>query len=199
MKTGKISITIKLFFSYLFSPIYLPHILVFLLLGKRKKELIIADILRYIDVMNLRLKIFNVFIYAIHNDLFFRSVYYYRIGRILHYTIGWYRAGSKDLYIPHTVIIGGGIMPMHPYATFLNAERIGKNFTFLQCTTIGKKNGKKPIIGNNVTVGANVVIIGDVKVGDNVMIGAGSVVVKDIPDNCVVVGNPARIIKIKRN
>ena len=65
----------------------------------------------------------------------------------------------------------------------------------LHCTTIGEKNGKSPKIGDNVTLGANVIIIGDVKVGNNVVIGAGSVVVKDIPDNCVAVGNPCRPIK----
>ena len=36
---------------------------------------------------------------------------------------------------------------------------------------------------------------GGVKIGNNVIIGAGSVVVKDVPDNCVVAGNPAKIIK----
>ena len=46
-----------------------------------------------------------------------------------------------------------------------------------------------------VSLGAHVTIIGPVRVGNNVTIGAGSVVVKDIPDNAVVVGNPARIIK----
>lgn len=39
------------------------------------------------------------------------------------------------------------------------------------------------------------VIIGKINIGSNVKIGAGSVVVKDVPDNCVVAGNPARIIK----
>ena len=38
------------------------------------------------------------------------------------------------------------------------------------------------------------VIIGDVNIGNNVIVGAGAVVVKDIPDNCVVVGNPMRIL-----
>ena len=48
-----------------------------------------------------------------------------------------------------------------------------------------------------MTLGANVIIIGNVKVGNNVTIGAGSVVVKDIPDNAIAVGNPAKVIKYK--
>ena len=46
-----------------------------------------------------------------------------------------------------------------------------------------------------MTLGAGVIIIGNVSIGDNVTIGAGSVVVKDIPSNCIAVGNPARVIK----
>ena len=44
-------------------------------------------------------------------------------------------------------------------------------------------------------MGANVVIIGDIKIGNNVIIGAGSVVLKDIPENAIVAGNPARILR----
>lgn len=50
-------------------------------------------------------------------------------------------------------------------------------------------------IGNNVSLGANVTIVGHVHIGDNVVVGAGAVVVKDVPSNCVVAGNPAKIIK----
>ena len=50
-----------------------------------------------------------------------------------------------------------------------------------------------------MTLGANVTIIGDITIGNNVTIGAGSVVVKDVPDNSVVVGNPARVIKYTQN
>lgn len=51
------------------------------------------------------------------------------------------------------------------------------------------------MIGDNVSLGCNVTIIGGVHIGNNVTIGAGSVVVKDVPDNCVVAGNPAKIIR----
>lgn len=49
-------------------------------------------------------------------------------------------------------------------------------------------------IGNNVFIGLNSMILKNVKVGNNVVIGAGSIVNKDIPDNVVVAGVPARII-----
>lgn len=49
-------------------------------------------------------------------------------------------------------------------------------------------------IGNNVFIGMNTIILKGVSVGDNVIIGAGSLVNKNIPDNCVVAGNPAKII-----
>ena len=56
-------------------------------------------------------------------------------------------------------------------------------------------NDNRPIIGDNVTLGVNVTVIGGVTIGNNVIIGAGSVVVKDIPDNSIAVGNPCRVIK----
>lgn len=54
----------------------------------------------------------------------------------------------------------------------------------------------KPIkIGRNVWIGSNSTILPGVSVGDNAVIGAGSVVTKDIPENMVAAGNPARVIK----
>lgn len=50
-------------------------------------------------------------------------------------------------------------------------------------------------VGNNVWIGAGVHVMPGVTIGSNVVIGGGSVVVKDIPDNCVAVGNPCRVIR----
>lgn len=54
---------------------------------------------------------------------------------------------------------------------------------------------KKTVIGNNVFIGINSIILMGAKIGDNVIIGAGSVVSGEIPSNCVVAGNPARVIR----
>lgn len=49
-------------------------------------------------------------------------------------------------------------------------------------------------IGNDVFIGADAIVLPNVKIGSKVIIGAGSIVTKDIPDNSVVVGNPAKVI-----
>lgn len=51
-----------------------------------------------------------------------------------------------------------------------------------------------PTIGDNVIIFPNSVVVGRITIGSNVIIGAGSVVINDVPDNCVVAGNPAKIV-----
>ncbi|MBU5468301.1 sugar O-acetyltransferase [Virgibacillus sp. MSJ-26] len=59
----------------------------------------------------------------------------------------------------------------------------------------GKEYGKPITIGNNVWIGGSAIINPGVKIGDNVVIASGSVITRDIPDNVVMGGNPAKIIK----
>jgi serine O-acetyltransferase len=74
---------------------------------------------------------------------------------------------------------------------------IGDNVNIGTCVTIGgtsKKYGV-PVIGDNTIIATGAKILGPINIGKNCVIGANSVVIKDIPDNCVAVGAPARIIK----
>lgn len=59
----------------------------------------------------------------------------------------------------------------------------------------GKEYAKPITIGNNVWIGGSAVVNPGITIGDNVVIASGAVVTKDVPDNVVVGGNPARIIK----
>ena len=74
---------------------------------------------------------------------------------------------------------------------------IGKNCTIGQGVTIGGKSGwyEVPVIGDNVHISAGARVLGPVRIGNNVIIGANAVVGGDVPDNCIVAGIPAKIIK----
>jgi putative colanic acid biosynthesis acetyltransferase WcaB len=104
--------------------------------------------------------------------------------------------------IPASTIIGEGLIIHHATGLVLNKNIvIGKNVTLKHNTTIGNKETLEgmdlgcPIIGDNVLIGPHSIIIGPINIGNNVVIGAGSVVVKDVPSNCIVGGNPAKILK----
>ena len=69
---------------------------------------------------------------------------------------------------------------------------IGDNCTIYQCATLGgtgkEHNKRHPTLKDNVVVGAGAKVLGNITIGNNVKIGANSVVLKDIPDDCTVVG-----------
>ena len=69
----------------------------------------------------------------------------------------------------------------------------------LPMVLIGKKapGPAKIVIGDNCYFSAGSLVIGDVTIGNNVTVAAGAVVTKDVPDNAVVAGVPAKIINIK--
>lgn len=86
-----------------------------------------------------------------------------------------------------------------------NAISIGENFISApgswvlahdasMINHIGKVAVKKTIIGDNVFVGLNAIIMPGVTVGDGAIIGAGSVVTRDVEPNTIVVGNPAKLV-----
>lgn len=193
----KIRDSLNLLLAILFSWLYIPHILFFLFCsGKRK--IIQADMVEYMKRVNVRMCNLTTFIYLLHHDRYFRVIFYHRAGGAFSLLFGWWRPGDRYFIISKTTKIGKGMFCPHPYSTIINADSIGENFNCHHLVTIGYKSDvrlERPVIGNNVSVGANATVIGGVKIGDNVTIAAGAVVVKDVPDNCVVAGNPAIVVK----
>ena len=146
--------------------------------------------------------------YLLASDKIFRTVFYYRIGISSKLGSSIVRNISLILLKPLDNIeigthpggfIDGGLKIYHTAGFTCVPYIAGKNLSVFQGVSIGHGfSGKDtvycPVFGNNVSVFANSTVFGDVKIGDNVRIGAGSVVCKDIPSNCTVVGNPAKII-----
>lgn len=124
----------------------------------------------------------------------FRTLFYHRIGGISK-IISWFAPGQVTLTIPKTTKVGDGVLLFHSYGTILNAREIGDGCRIVCNITLGDKKGKTPIIGKRVEILPGAVIAGDVTIGDNCVIGPNAVVYKSIPANCVVVGNPAYILK----
>lgn len=106
--------------------------------------------------------------------------------------------------IPWDTTIGEALQLQHGHGIVINHHTtIGHHCILRHTTTIGNKKladgsyTSAPTIGNYVDIGCHVVILGDVKIGDRAVIGAGSVVIRDVPAGGVVVGNPARLIRIE--
>ena len=81
-----------------------------------------------------------------------------------------------------------------------SASTIGNNCVIGQQVTIGGGNSRYPgvpIIGNNVHINKGAIVFGGITIGDNVEIGANAVVNKPVPDNAIVAGVPAKILRIK--
>ncbi len=95
--------------------------------------------------------------------------------------------------------IGEGFYLGHWGSLVINPKTvIGKNCNIAQGVTIGQQNRGKnegsPIIGDEVWIGTNAVIVGAITIGNNVLIVPNSYVNFDVPPNSVVIGNPAKII-----
>ena len=97
--------------------------------------------------------------------------------------------------------IGEGLFIDHGMGVVIGeTAKVGNNVTLYQGVTLGgtgKEKGKRhPTIGHNVVISTGAKVLGAITIGDNVKIGAGSVVLRDVPDNCTVVGVPGRIVTI---
>lgn len=103
------------------------------------------------------------------------------------------------VFLSYNTVFDSSLMLKHPVGIIIGeGVRIGKNVVIFQNVTIGRSDTfvkAYPDIGDNVIIYSGAVIVGSVKIGKNCIVGANTVVTKDIPDNSIAVGVPARILK----
>ena len=170
----------------------MPHIV--LLNIHPKKSIIKYDIQRWFKIKRMKINTQYGFIILMTFSPEYRNLFYKRIGAIS-IMINWLCPKMSTLFI-NTNDIGPGLFIQHGFATIIAAKSIGKDCWINQQVTIGYSNATdSPVLGDNVVINAGAKIIGKVHIGNNSTAGANAVVVKDVPDNCTVVGVPAYIVK----
>ncbi len=91
--------------------------------------------------------------------------------------------------------VGPGFVIHNSCGIFILAKKIGHSCTVNQGVSVASIRGTGwPTLGNNVYLGAGCKVMGGVVVGDNVVVSANSLVIADVPSGCTVLGVPARII-----
>ncbi len=168
----------------------------FLLTGKTR-EIAMEDLRRWKEILQLEGASLYCITYLLLFFPEFRNLAAYR----LHSKSEVLSTISRVLFRPYrdliiwTPDIGGGLFLQHGFSTIINAKSIGKNCLINQQVTIGYNHDDSPVIGNNVSIKAGAIVIGNVHIGDGAVIGAGAVVTHDVPSKAVVAGVPAQIIK----
>ena len=144
-------------------------------------------------------------------DAGFRAVVLYRVGNCLcRHKLRIFARITECLmhhlchcWIASTAEIGEGFLVDHVSGLVIGGGVvIGKNCDVRQNVTLGGNFNKTdaegrlyPILGDNVSLCAGAVVVGPVKVGNNSIVGANSLVTRDVPDNVIVAGVPAVVIK----
>lgn len=109
------------------------------------------------------------------------------LNRIAHKRGGYIGRGAKIAGIPS--------LPHGLHGIYISRyASIGSGCRIYQNVTIGEAGGKAPQIGDGCLIGANAVLVGDIRIGDHARIGAGAAVSTDIPSGATVVSQPSRVI-----
>jgi len=137
-------------------------------------------------------------------DVLLKLYYYSNSRRFVNYL------RSKNIQIGNNILFYGSLRSIHIDLTRPSLVEIGndvafnRNFTLLTHDFVSKifihkyneflPSSGKVKIGNNVSFGQNCTVLKNVTIGDNCFIGFGSIVTKDIPENSVAIGTPAKVI-----
>lgn len=109
------------------------------------------------------------------------------LNRMAHKRCGYIGRGADIADIPS--------LPHGLHGIYISRyASIGRGCRIYQNVTIGEVNGRAPQIGDNCLIGANAVLVGDIRIDSGARIGAGATVSFDVPPNATVVAQPPRVI-----
>lgn len=179
----------------LYIVVYLPLVLSYIIKG-RKDKFIIEDIesAQENSIWYATNSHFTSFLNFVVHYPEWRQLYLYRIGGVWRQILRFIYPNKINFYL-QIGRVKGAFFPQHAWSTIVLAQSVGSNFQVWQNVTIGKKHpkGGTPTIGDNVKICAGACVLGQITIENNVTIGANAVVLSDIPDNCIAVGVPAVI------
>jgi len=184
---------------------YLRTLPVYLcVLSSEQKHLIEKDITRWNEINNEKLNMFRSLNWYMTQNKEFRNLIQHRlknpsrsIKSWIHFVIARMLWKPLDSLYLNTTNIGGGLYIQHGFSTIVSAEKIGENCRIFQQVTIGYKGEFSPVLEDNVSVACGAKILGKVTMHSNSIAAAGSVVIKDVPENAIVGGVPAKVIRYK--
>ena len=174
-------------------------------LCSKHKNLILMDVARWNEIDQIKWNLFESINWYMTYKKEFRNLIMHRLknpartlGCMVHFVIArmlW--KPMETLYI-YTEDIGGGLYIQHGFATIITAKKIGENCRIYQQVTIGYKYGEcPPTLEDNVSVTCGAKVLGDITMHKGSLAAAGAVVVKDVPENAIVAGVPAKVIGYK--
>lgn len=162
----------------------------------------LSDNMSYIKVTKLLL-----------SNASFMVTFWFRLGNYLNNKRGAWRVAYWVVYmyykhqmfktgiqLPIGTSVGGGLRFFHFSNIVVNQHVIiGRNVSIYNGVTIGQNSDSKgcSFIDDNVVIFTGAKVIGTVRIGKNAVIGANAVVLKDVPDNAVMAGIPAKVVSYK--
>lgn len=194
-----LKIIIKNILFFIKCLVFIPHFFVFKL--HNNKEIMHYELIRFMRLVFHEDWNINYAFFKIVTEIpDYRSVFYLRCG-YLGVILKIFIPGRKNFYffMPSNKV-GKGLVIHHALSTIVSCREIGNDCQIWQLVTIARSRHTKglestPLIKNNVCISVGATVIGPIIIGNNVTIGAGALVTKDVPDDCVVIGNPAKIIR----